>query len=166
MQLNGIPIGSIWTFMRWLPGFFLKKIFPPQRLSNLVYFDIQPRGSSCTLNLGEISSITVYLNLINLSPFNLALDRGIFEFILCGVPIKTNYLRSATIKPGQIFIFSISETLPDNVANHIAKSLQSNPSDGTLIGHIEFNCKLHSFSKDIGNLAGVKFEILNLSWRC
>ena len=39
MAIEGIPIKSLWMFIRWLPGFVLRRQFPAARLAQLMYVD-------------------------------------------------------------------------------------------------------------------------------
>ncbi len=45
MDFHGIPVGSIWTAIRWLPAFVLRRYFPREKLAALQYVDLMPATS-------------------------------------------------------------------------------------------------------------------------
>jgi len=167
MDIHGIPIGSIWTAIRWLPRFFLSKYFPRERLAALQYVDLAPRNESVTLNLGEAASFELWLQIINLSPFEVELDRAEFEFHYAGATLKSSVLKKQKFLPGQITLIQVSNIVPDGLANQILRNRAINFSDmyGALSGHIEFNCKLYPFPRQIAHLAGVRPRVINENMR-
>ena len=167
MDIHGIPIGSIWTAVKWLPGFFLRKYFPRERLAALQYVDLAPRHESATVNLGEAASFTLWLQIINLSPFEVELDRAEFEFHYAGASLKASLLRKQTFQPGEIATIHISDVIPDGVANQIVRNRRINDLnlEGALSGHIEFNCRLHDFPRQVTYLQGIRPRVLNDNFR-
>lgn len=163
MDFHGIPVGSIWTAVRWMPAAVLRRFFSIGRLAALQYVDLMPRNESATLNLGEVASFGIWLQLINLSPFEVELDRAEFELWYGGATVKMSVLRKLKMAPGQIQTLQMSDSITDGVATQIARlhKLNDGRIDGTLTGHIEFNCKLHSFRRDVQNLSGIKFRMMN-----
>ncbi len=167
MDFHGIPIGSIWTAVRWLPGFALRKYFPRDRLAALQYVDLAPRNESAMVNLGETASFAIWLNVINLSPFEVELDRAELEFSYAGATLKATILRKQKISPGEMATLQFSNPISDGTANQIVRNRKVNDSHlaGTLSGHIEFNCKLHPFPRQVQHLAGVIPRVLNENFR-
>jgi hypothetical protein len=167
MDIHGIPIGSIWTAVRWFPGYFLRKYFPRERLAALQYVDLAPRHESATINLGEAASFGLWLQIINLSPFEVELDRAEFEFHYAGASLKASVLKKQRFQPGEIASFQISNAMPDGAANQIVQNRKVNDPnlEGALSGHIEFNCKLHSFPRQVPYLQGIRPRIMNENWR-
>lgn len=163
VELTSIPIKSIWSFLKWLPGFVLRKIFPKEKLANLIYIDIRPRCEPVTVNLGECASYTIWLQLINLSPFEVELDRGEFRFWCGGTIIKSSMLAKQIIPSGKIISLRIEEVIPDGHANQIAKNVASHGA--ALEGNIEFNCWLHPFAKNIGHLNQITPRFINETQR-
>ncbi|WP_070361298.1 hypothetical protein [Duganella sp. HH105] len=163
MDIHGIPIGSIWTAIRWLPGHFLRKYFPRDRLAALQYVDLAPRHQSATINLGEAASFDVWLQIINLSPFEVELDRAEFELHYAGVSLKAYVMKKQIFQPGQITSIQISSLIPDGAANQIVRNRKVNSPDmdGAISGNIEFNCKLRPFARQIPHLAGVRLRVMN-----
>ena len=167
MDIHGIPIQSLWTAVRWLPGLLLKHFFPQNRLAKLQYVDLQPRGESAAINLGEVTSYSLWLNIINLSPFEVELDRAEFDFWFAGTSIRTQVLNSLRISPGQIATLQLSGAIPGGHADVIARTLRvSSPyAEGMLTGWIDFNCKLHRFKKQIGGLQNIRLSVINEQYR-
>lgn len=56
-------------------------------MANLVYCDLVPRGSSTQLNLGQVTLAQVCLQVINLSPLQIELDRA--QLVMqCGAQVS------------------------------------------------------------------------------
>jgi hypothetical protein len=166
IAFHGIPIQSLWTAVRWLPGFVLRYFFSPGRLSALQYVDLQPRGESTKIDLGELARYTVWINIINLSPFAVELDRAEFELWFAGTQIKSQVLSRQWISPGELATIQLSGVISDGHADVMARTLRLNPSaEGTLNGWIDFNCKLRSFKRQVGNLSGVRVSVINVQFR-
>jgi hypothetical protein len=145
-----IPIQGLWKFIRWLPGFILRWYFPPAKMAQLIYVDMLPRGDSAIVDLGESASFTLNLQVINLSPFSVELDRANFRFWAGGHMLNALILKRQIIAPGEITTLFMREVIPDGHANGIAKSLQVNQNNAAALdGNIEFNCKLHTFAKTV-----------------
>jgi len=108
------------------------------------------------VDLGEAASFGLWLNVINLSPFEVELDRAEFEFSYAGAALKVTVLRKQKFAPGEIATFQISNPISDGLANQISRNRKVNVPDldGALSGHIEFNCKLHPFPRQVQHLAG------------
>lgn len=150
-------IMQIWKWFSWLPNFVLRRIFSKQRLSELVYIDVKPRGESVRVNINETSSFHIWLQIINMTPFEVELDRAELDINFSGVGIKNKHLKKAIIRSGQIYDLHISDSIDgskSDVINRLAKS--SNDSSIDFYGG--FNCRLHSFEKDSIHLGGVNVK--------
>jgi hypothetical protein len=167
MDFHGIPVRSIWTAAKWLPGFALRHFFPRERLAALQYVDLRPRHEAARVDLGEAASFELWLNVINLSPFEVELDRAEFEFSYAGASLKATVLRKQKFAPGEIATFQISNPISDGFANQIVRNRRVNAPDleGALSGHIEFNCKLHPFPRQVQHLAGIRPRVVNENYR-
>lgn len=163
MAIETIPIQGIWIFLRKLPALFLRWYFTPEKLAGLIYVDIRPRHGSVVIDLGQSASFTLYLQVINLSPFSVELDRASFRFWCGGATINASILNKQVIAPGEIASLYVNEVIPDGHANQMAKSFEGNPV--ALDGNIEFNCKVRSFAKRIGHLDGINPSVLNAKSR-
>ena len=158
---TAIPVQGLWKLVRWLPGFFLRWYFPKTKMAQLIYVDMLPRGDSAIVDLGESASFSLNLQIINLSPFSVELDRASFRFWVGGQMLNASILKRQTIAPGEIATLHMREIIPDGHANGIARSLQQNGNGAALDGNIEFNCKLHTFAKTVGHLSGINIKIYN-----
>ena len=93
--MDYLSIVEIWKYLRWLPKFILRRVFTKDRLSDLVLIDVQPRHESVRADLGEISSYAIWFQIINMTPFDIELDRAEIEF-MCEMQIESMYLSSST----------------------------------------------------------------------
>ncbi len=138
---------EIWKWFKWLPNYLLRRIFSKKRLSELIYIDIKPRGDSVRVNLNETSSYEVWLQFINMSPFDVELDRAEFDFNFGGTGVKNKHLRKSVIKSGQIFDLRISDGIEGNKAKVISR-MSNSGNESSVNLYCVFNCKLHQFEKD------------------
>lgn len=162
MIVEGIPIKQLWALLAWLPKFLLRRKFTPETLAGLIYVDIQPRHDPATLNLGQSASFELWLQVINLSPFEVELDRADFG-LRCGPILQAGISRRQKIAPGEITSLRVHGPITDGQANEIARSVASNPV--SLEGHMDFNCALHPFAKTIHNLEGIRPRVINANAR-
>lgn len=152
MALETIPIQGLWRLLRWLPSFLLRRYFTKEKLAQLIYVDLRPRHHSAVVDLGESASFSLYLMVINLSPFPVELDRAHFWFLLGVSRMDASILKKQVIAPGEIASLYIEGTIPEGVANAFVKH-PDNPI--ALEGFIEFNCNVHCFAKTVGHLDGI-----------
>jgi hypothetical protein len=162
MIVEGIPVKQLWTLLVRLPKFFLRRKFTPETLAGLVYVDIRPRHDPATLDLGQLASFELWLQVINLSPFEVELDRAEFNF-QCGPVLQASILRRQKITPGEITSLRLHGSITDGQANEIFKTIENNI--GSLYGHIDFNCALHPFCKTIGQIDGIRPRVVNSNAR-
>ena len=158
MTVEWIPIKQLWAFFAWLPKFILRRKFTPETLAGLIYLDLLPRYDPATLNLGESASFELWLQIINLSPFEVELDRAEFR-LWCGPILNAAILKRQKIAPGEIASFKVHGPITDGQARQIAKTIAGNSV--SLEGHIDFNCALHAFAKNVGHLKGINPRVLN-----
>lgn len=123
MDFHGIPIGSIWTAVKWLPAVVLRKFFPKNRLTDLQYVDLRPRHEPVTVDLGESSTFRLWLDALNLSPFDVELDRAEFEFWYGSSPLKAAILKKQAILPGERIQLRLSGSIPDGVSESNSEKL-------------------------------------------
>lgn len=157
--MEGLSITYVWKFLIWLPNFVLRKIFTKEHLADIILVDVRPRYDYATVNLGEVASFDLWLQIINMSPFEVELDRANIKFTCSGVSIKSSVLKKMILEPGKIEELYVTEAIPDGQANQIARHLDNHQS--TVEMDAEFNCKLHPFSKSTGNLSGLRPRFLN-----
>jgi hypothetical protein len=159
-----IPIGAIWRLLTWLPNFILRRVFTKERLSELVLFDVRPRHDPATVNLGSPASYELWLRIINISPFLVVLDQASFKFQFGGVRLESHLLEHMQFPAGEVTDFHIEGAINEEQAAQMALHIDSlNGAD--LSGVMEFNCKLHSFSKSRWQLNGIKPRVVNADYR-
>jgi hypothetical protein len=163
MTIEGIPIKQLWALLARLPKFFLRRKFTPETLAGLVYVDLRPRHDPATLDLGQSATFELWLQVINLSPFEVELDRADFG-LRCGPILRAGISRRQKIAPGEITSLRVHGSMTDGQADEIGWSLaRNNPI--SLEGHMDFNCALHSFPKTIYNLEGICPRVINANAR-
>lgn len=164
MAIEGIPIYKMLGMaLRWLPSFLVRRHYSPERLAKLIYCDFQPRCESAWINLGEAASVRLTLQIINLSPFPVEIDKANFRFLCGGATINLPLLRRVQFEPGEQTFVIVDQAIPDGHANQVA--INSANLQAWLDGNIDFNCKVHSFTKDIACLSGVQLTIANRDYR-
>jgi len=100
MELSALT--GIWKWFKWLPKFVLKRVFSKERMSELTFIDVKARHRSVSLNLINKSTFEIYFQIINMSPFEIELDRAEIEFNINGARLKTLYMRKTTFKAGEV----------------------------------------------------------------
>ena len=141
--------------MRWY--------FTQEKLAQLIYVDLFPRNQSAVINLGQDAWVHLHLQVINLSPYPVELDRAVFHFRCGAVAIKTSILKKQSIAPGEIASLFLEEALSDGQASQIHTNFEMNQV--ALDGNIEFNSAIRSFAKTVGQLSGVQAKLINAHLR-
>lgn len=154
---------EIWKYLKWLPGFVLRKIFSKERMADLVLIDVKARHEAVRVNLGDIASCSIYFQVINMSPFDVELDRSEMDFLCAGTSVSKQYIKKTLFKSGEVGTLYITGEIEAPKANQMARLYKSNGSSISL--HCEFNCKLHAFTKVCSNLDGVNVHFVNAEWR-
>ena len=163
VSMDYLSITEIWKYLRWLPKFILRRLFSKQRLADLVLIDVQARHESVRVDLGEVSTYTIWFQIINMTPFEIELDRAEFDFMCTGAKITKQYIKKERFKAGQVASFFIEGEISSPKADQIARLHDQNRSSISL--HCEFNCGLHDFSKTRNNLDGVNVHFINVQNR-
>lgn len=160
-HMDLIPVASSaakW-FLGWLPAALLRWYYTPQRLARLMYVDILPRNQSVWLNLAPAADFRIAMQVINLSPFQVEIDRAKIE-LLCGTaPLEATNLERRSVEPGEIATVYFSQVIPDGHANQIHKNIDGNSP--SLNGLFQFNCRVQAFSRVVPNLSGLPVTVVN-----
>lgn len=165
MVVESIPIYSLAKgLIRYVPGFLLRRHFTAEKLADLVYCDLAPRGEPAHINVGQVASARVYLQLINLSPFLVEMDRGQFDMNSGGGRIDFVHLKRLQLEPGVIVHLALQAGIADGSALAIARSPEDMTSRTRLDGVLEFNCGVRNFSKRIG-LSEIRPVVINAQSR-
>jgi hypothetical protein len=156
-----IPIASslLKSIFSWLPGFLLRWYYTPQKLAQLIYIDLVPRNDSAFLNLGPAASFQVVMQVINLSPLPVVLERSVIRLSCGSAPLEATNIERQTFAPGQIGTVFYRNTIPDGHANQIVQWSPTNYGD--VSGVFEFSCRLRPFTRQVPSLAGIHFRRVN-----
>ena len=120
MPIELVSIQGLWPVFRRIPtlaAFLTRRYFTADRLAGLVYVDVNPRNESARVDLGCIATFQLHLQVINLSPFELELDRANFLFWCGGVRLDAAILKKERIASGASASLFISGAIPDGHAN-------------------------------------------------
>lgn len=159
-MIEPTAISTLWKLFAWLPKFIMRRMFTKEKLSNLVIFDVCQRNEYAQINLGEVSRFTLHLQLINLSPVTIELEQAEIIFNCAGTDLKSSLLKREAIKLGEVKPLYVHDSIPSGSAAHIAKFHENNKS--YISANLEFNCDLHNFSKQTGDLNGVIPSFINV----
>ena len=160
-----IPVASsvIKFLLGWLPPFVLRWYYTPERLSQLIYVDLMPRQESAYLNLAPAADFRVAMQVINLSPFLVELDRAVIH-VNCGTsPLEATNLERRKIQAGEVASVHFSNVIPDSHAKQIIQN--ANGSPGGIDGVFEFNCRVQHFTRRVPYLSGIQFTKVNAHLR-
>lgn len=165
MAIESIPIyGFVRSLVSWLPSFLLKRHYTAEILARLIYCDIQPRGDSVRLEVANSPTARLYLQLINLSPFEVELDRAAFQLQCGGPQVELLQTTRVHIQPGEIHTLCLQAPIQEGHADIIANS-PGEVIQAWLTGNIEFNCSVRNFAKKVGCLSEIMPTIVNANIR-
>lgn len=160
MPVESIPIyGLLRSFLRWLPSWLLRRYYSADRLAQLIYFDFQPRCESAWVNVAGAASVRLTMQLINLSPFPVELDRAQLRFVYAGATVNFSSLGRQTVGPGDSLSLFLEEALADGHAAAIRANWQGNQA--WLDGLLEFNCRVRQFAKHLSSMTGIQVSVVN-----
>ena len=159
MDLIPVASGLAKLLLNWLPSFVLRWYYSPERLARLIYIDLQPRQQSAYLNLASAADFRIVMQVINLSPFPVEIDRATIRLTCGTMPLEASNLERRKLEAGEIAYVYFSNTISDGHAQQIVTNLNGQP--GGIDGNFEFNCKVQSFSRRIPHLSGVQLFIAN-----
>lgn len=154
---------EIWKYLKWLPKFVLRKLFSKDRLADLVLIDVQARNEAVRANLGDIASYSIHFQIINMSPFDIELDRAEIEFLCAGTSVSKQYIKKSIFEAGEVGGIYVTGEIETPKAIQIARHYKDNRSSISI--YCEFNCSLHNFTKVCNNLEGVNVHFINAEWR-
>lgn len=149
--------------LRWLPKWISKFLYPKSRLENLIYVDLRPRGETA-IYCGDMPTLQLYLQIINLSPYPIELDRASFTFSYCGGSKDLYLLNREEFKPGEIRQLMLSANLDPGHSAQIARLHHTSPGQPTasLYGNIDFNgTPWAHLSKPVGSLSQIQVKVYN-----
>jgi len=156
-------LGAARSVLLWAPGLLVRWRFPATRLAELLYIDVQPRNESVRLDLGEAANVRLVIQIINLSPFNLEVDRAQIRFVYGASSVTFNHLTRTKIAPASIVSLYLQEALPDSQASHIRRNWRGNQP--RIEGTVEVNSDVRPFTKTLASLTGLHVSFNNLDAR-
>ncbi len=156
-------IRGLWPVLRHVPAILLRWYFSQERMAGLIYVDMQPRHESVRVDLGDYATMNAYLQIINLSPFEIEVDRASFQVICGGAVLEAAILKKQKLASGQIGLLIFTSTISDGAARLVAR--HSDNLYARAVGHLELNSSVRSFSRTIGGLDGVNVTLVNVAGR-
>ena len=82
--------------------------------------DIRPRHNRVTVNLNSTPTYDLWFQAINISPFEVELDRAHIEFICAGTSLKMSYTQKSKFESGKISEFHVTGDIPEGKADSMA----------------------------------------------
>lgn len=160
-----LSIIEVWKYLRWLPNVILKRVFNKKRMSDLLLVDVAPRNDPATVNLGEIAYFELRLQVINMSPFEIEIDRLELDFLCAGVALTCQHIKKQSFKSGQISSLYLKSDISEGKATNIARHVQSKGCNHSISIHIEACSTINKFTKKSNNLEGVMVRFINENHR-
>lgn len=162
-----LSIIEIWRYLKWLPKFILRKLFSQKRMGDLIIVDVQARHQAVRVNLGSTASFSIRFQIINMSPFDVELDRAEIDFSCLSTALSKQYIKKVIFKSGEVSSLYVAGDIDMSKANQMANIYKDkdNSYHSSVSVHCEFNCQLHSFTKICNNLDGVNVHFTNTQRR-
>jgi hypothetical protein len=162
MSVTSFPIyGVVKVLLRYMPNFLLRRYYNAERLANLVYCDLLPRSDSAQLDLGQVTSAQVFLQVINLSPLPIELDRAQLLMHYGGASIDFFYLSPRIpVESGVVAFVPLRSSIHERSAQVIGQSRNA-PQKAWLTGSLSFNCAVMNFEKSI-SLSEIRLHLVNV----
>ncbi len=159
-DLEKAPKKSILSLYSLAPNFILRWRFKELRINQLVKIDTRPRGESIHLNLGELPNCTVWVQIINHTPFYLDIEniKGELNYKGCGISIETkDHVGTArhTSNDGVL----LEGVLTGEQANHCSKD--DDDSYNSLSLRARIRTRFGVFKKYSGDLQCLHIHIVN-----
>ena len=137
-----------WKLIAWLPSFVFKKVFTKEWFQKQVKIDLRARHEPVTLWAGDKKEIQIWLAVVNLTYFDIELDRLIVQFNSAGHQVTLTKLDREDI---QSLSVKDNLVLRSNLTLDHVLAIQRNFDQGKgayIEIHAEFNSKVHNFKID------------------
>lgn len=159
MEYFSVVSGSIWRLFSWLPGFLFGRKFSKSWLAEHTFLDVRARHDPIQIRAGELPELEIWIAIGNRGHFPIELDRLSLELTYGPVVLRAFYLNRTSFAAGEerdIFVRSmVTREQATQIAMHRDRPYLA------LQLRAEFNCKVHNFQKDTGQLSGVAPLLIN-----
>jgi hypothetical protein len=159
VEYFSVVSGSIWRLLSWLPGFLFRRKFSKPWLAQHTFIDVRSRHNPIQIRSGELPELEVWLVVGNRGHFPIELDRLSLELTYGPVVLRSTYLNRTNFEAGEEHeIFLRSMVTREQVA--LIAAHKDRPFLALQL-RAEFNCKIHNFQKDTGQLSGITPVLIN-----
>lgn len=163
MSLSGLL--EIWGFIQWFPKFILRRIFTKKRMPDLVLIDAVAREGAFEVNLAEHPRYSIYLQLVNLAPCPVILDRAKMAVSLPGMSTDHLHIMTVELAPSEVRSILIQGEISEGKANTVARLLpHERDKSGSLSIDAEFRSELHDFKKEHFFVDRLHVTYVNEQW--
>jgi len=160
-MVEGIALNWFWKLMAALPGFLLRWRYPKEALARHIRIDVRPRHTPVQINGGDVSEVTIWLQIQNAGPFFVELDRMTLQLNLAGYPLDYYMLDRTPVPAASTIEVYVRGPVPAGVIKHYALNVK-NGDIVSLHVRAEFNCKVHDFTVRTENLSGIQPRNINI----
>ena len=111
--------------LEWLAPFTLKKLYPIKRIDGLIEIRVSPTGEGIEYWGGDVPRVQAWIEIINLSPFHLKMDRAFGAFLYGSEVAEFTHLKIEKLKPAEKISFPINGTMSAGNAEFIQRLITS-----------------------------------------
>jgi hypothetical protein len=158
---ESIVSGALWKLVAWAPPFFLRWFFKKEDLAARTRIDVRNRPHAVQINGGEISEVTVYVEIQNSGYFTIELDRVAVEVMLAGARLEYFDLTRVRLTPDRKHEATVRGPIPPGHLAHYKRNHQHG-DNVTVIVRAEFNCEIHNFNVRTGYISQIGVRAFNL----
>lgn len=153
--------GSVFTrLLTKGPAFLLRRKYNKAWLASRIKIDLRPRNEPVRINGGELPEITIWLSITNHGYFLVELDRLNLDFRYASLNVRATHIKKIEIPPHTTVELFLRSPLTTEQAVHISKNTDRPYVAAQVTA--EFNCEIHGFSVDTGELSGISPSLLNM----
>ena len=150
---------SIISLYSLLPSFILKRLFPEVRVNSSIKIDIVPGAESIRLNLGELPSCQIWMQVTNHLPFDIIIEniKANLNYNGCVINVEaTDHIDIS--KHCSIYSILLEGNLTGEQANHCSENKASYTS-------ISFRSRIRTsfgiFKKQLSETRDMNVHIIN-----
>lgn len=139
-----ILIDALVKFLAWIAPFTLRKVYPPQRIADLVKTRIAADSDGIEYWGGELPRARAWITITNLSPFHIELDRAFGSFAYGAEVEKFVHLQREKIPPTREKSLFLETSLTKEQTAIIQRLRSNNPRPSVSLNAL-FLCRIHDF---------------------